>query len=140
MTRLPATPLDDALDRLGDRWSLRVVEAILDGPRRFNELTQAIPGLASNILSDRLRRLERSGVLVSERYSEHPPRFVYRLTEDGRELAGVLHLLADWAARGSGTAEPQRHGACGTAVEARWYCPTCARVVDHGESTAELRL
>jgi len=134
------SPLDAALDRLGDRWSLRLIEVLLAGPRRFNELIEAVPGIAPNILADRLRRLERDALLTSRLYSEKPPRLEYRLTEDGRELAGVVRLLADWAARGTADAEPRRHEACGTSVEARWYCPTCAAVVDEAESSAELRL
>jgi len=134
------SPLDAALDRLGDRWILRIVDVLLAGPRRFNELMEGVPGIAPNILADRLRRLERDALLTSRLYSEKPPRLEYRLTEDGRELAGVVRLLADWAARGTADAEPRRHETCGTPVEARWYCPTCAAVVDEAESSAELRL
>ena len=55
----PGNPaLDGAMSRVGDRWTLLVIDALLYGPRRFNELTAAVPGLASNILSSRLRRLE----------------------------------------------------------------------------------
>ena len=54
-----ASSLEVALDRVGDRWSLLLVEALLDGSRRFNELGEALPGIASNILTDRLRHLER---------------------------------------------------------------------------------
>ena len=61
----PPSPLDAALQRVGDRWSFLLVEALLDGPRRFNELVEALPGLAPNILTDRLRRLERDGVLLA---------------------------------------------------------------------------
>ena len=71
-------------------------------------------------------------------YSERPPRFTYALTDEGHELAGVLRLLADWGSRGSAHAEPMRHGACGTPVEARLWCPTCARSIDEGEGS-ELR-
>ncbi|HEU4673487.1 MAG TPA: helix-turn-helix domain-containing protein [Candidatus Limnocylindrales bacterium] len=120
------SPLAAALDRVGDRWSLLVVEALLGGPRRFGELQAALPGIAPNVLTDRLRRLERSSILRSAPYSRRPPRLEYSLTADGRELAGTLRLLADWGARtGDGETEPLRHGACGTALEARWYCPTC---------------
>ena len=59
-----------------------------------------------------------------------PPRFVYELTESGRELAGALRLLADWGARSGGSGEPLRHTACGTTLEARWWCPSCATIVD----------
>jgi DNA-binding HxlR family transcriptional regulator len=96
---------------------------------RFNDLQEAIGGIASNILSERLRRLEREGLAVAQPYSERPPRYVYELTAAGQELAGALRLLSDWGARHR-EAEPVRHDACGTALEARWYCPTCEQPVD----------
>jgi DNA-binding HxlR family transcriptional regulator len=130
------SPLDIALGRVGDRWSLLLVEALLEGSRRFNELIEDVPGIAPNILTDRLRRLERAGVVRASPYSERPLRNAYELTADGRELAGVLRLLATWGARGGEGAEPLRHITCGTPMEARWYCPTCARAVEDGESTA----
>ena len=86
-----------------------------------------MPGIAPNILSDRLRRLERSGIVVATPYSRKPVRMEYALTADGRELAGALRLLADWGSRRGGTGEPLRHDACGTPLEARWHCPTCDR-------------
>lgn len=110
------------------------------GPLRFNELMEGVPGIAPNILADRLRRLERDALIASRLYSEKPPRMEYRLTEDGRELAGVVHLLAAWATRGAEDPERRRHEACGTPVEARWYCPTCAVVLGEEESSVELRL
>ena len=105
-----------------------VVEALLEGPRRFNDLAAAVPGIAPNILTDRLRRLEREGVVVSRTYSERPARVAYSLTADGQELAGVLRLLAAWGSGAAG-AEGLRHEACGSLLEAQWYCPTCARIV-----------
>jgi DNA-binding HxlR family transcriptional regulator len=129
-TSEPRTPLELALERVGDRWSLLLVEALLDGARRFNELQDGVLGIAPNILTDRLRRLEREGVLVARPYSERPPRVEYELTSAGRDLAGALRLLADWGARRSIDHEPLRHDVCGTPVEARWYCPTCAVTID----------
>ena len=143
----PASPLESALDRVGDRWSLLVVEALLDGERRFGELGSRVPGIAPNILTDRLRRLERAGVVVAEPYTTRPLRVRYRLTVDGQELAGVLRLLASWGAagvavasdgRGGSDSQPARHEPCGTPLEARWYCPTCARVTLDAE-VSELR-
>ncbi len=131
--------LDAALGRVGDRWSFLVVEALLDGQRRFNELLAAVPGIAPNILTDRLRRLEREGVLMGRKYSDRPARMAYALTEDGLELAGVLRLLATWGARGSAGAEGMRHVACGSLLEARWFCPTCARTVEEKEEASALR-
>ncbi len=132
-----SSPLGAALERVGDRWSLLVVESLLDGPRRYNDLLDALPGIAPNILADRLRRLERDGLIVARPYSERPPRMDYALAADGRDLAGALRLLADWGARratpGSSPHEPTRHEACGTPLEARWYCPTCATTVAEPE-------
>ena len=130
--------LEEALARVGDRWALLIAQELLAGPRRFNQLLREVPGIAPNILSERLRRMERMGIVVAHRYSDRPPRFAYGLTAPGTELAGALRLLAQWGAAMSGRAEGLSHTACGTAMEARWYCPTCATVVEE-EETSELR-
>jgi len=134
MTDPAPSPLADALARVGDRWTLLVVGALMDGPRRFGDLQADVPGIAPNILTQRLRHLEREALVVARPYSERPPRMVYELSAPGRELAGALRLLADWGARNSDAAEPARHGACGTPLEVRWYCPTCERTVDEDEA------
>ena len=116
--------LDVAMARVGDRWTLLIVDALLDGPRRFKELEAAVPGLAPNVLSARLRRLEREGLIVAVPYLARPPRHEYRVTEQGRELAGALRLLARWGARATGgEAEGPRHRSCGTLLEARSVLP-----------------
>jgi DNA-binding HxlR family transcriptional regulator len=120
----PTEALETALRRVGDRWTLLVVAALLEGPRRFGELAEAVPGVATNVLTSRLRELERHGLVVAAPYSERPLRVEYRLTAAGTELAGALRLLAAWAGSGEGP----RHAACGTEVEVRWWCPTCQRV------------
>ena len=127
-------PLEAALDRVGDRWSLLVVEALLDGPQRFGTLSEVLPGIAANILTDRLRRLERAGILRSTPYQDRPTRLSYELTADGRALASALRLLADWGARRSADVEPLRHATCGTPLEARFYCPTCASLVEPADA------
>ncbi len=138
-TTSPVEALDAALSRVGDRWSLLIVEALLDGPRRFNELAGQVTAIAPNILAERLRRLERESVVLSEPYSRRPPRLEYRLSEDGLELAGVLRLLAAWGDRARATSASEQaglqHEPCGTALEARWYCPTCERSVVDAESS-----
>jgi len=142
MTDTPAIdrrpfPLEAALDRVGDRWSLLLVEALLDGPRRFGDLAETLPGIAPNILTDRLRRLERGGILRLSPYQERPTRFAYELTADGRALASALRLLADWGARRSNDVELLRHGVCGTPLEARYFCPTCASIVEASDAHEE---
>jgi len=128
------SPLAAALERVGDRWSLLIIDALLTGPRRFGELQAGVAGIAPNILTDRLRRLEAERVVRAAPYSERPQRFSYALTAEGLELVGALRLLADWGARVSPDAEPMRHVACGTPVEARLWCPTCARALEEPET------
>jgi DNA-binding HxlR family transcriptional regulator len=132
------TPLEDALARVGDRWTLLLIGALQQGARRFNDLLEDVPGIAPNILASRLKHLEREAIVIGRPYSERPPRMAYELTGAGRELAGALRLLAMWGARGSEDVEPLRHAACGTPLEARWYCPTCAEPVAE-EAEADLR-
>ncbi len=129
--------LADALTRIGDRWTLLAIAVLLDGPKRFNELQEALDGIAPNILSGRLKGLAEHALVVQRPYSERPPRFVYELTASGQELAGALRLLADWGAR-SGDAEPLRHRRCGTALRATWWCESCEEPV--GEPDADERL
>ena len=133
-----AASLAWAAARVGDRWTLLIVHALLAGSLRFGELAEALPGIASNVLSQRLKRLEADGLLVSNAYSARPPRFSYELTQAGRELAGVLALLAHWGAVAGG-GEGVRHSACDSPMEARWWCPTCDRPVDDPDDEGELR-
>jgi DNA-binding HxlR family transcriptional regulator len=128
------SPLEAALERVGDRWSLLLIEALLDGSRRFGELQELLPTIAPNILTDRLRRLERESILVARPYQHRPPRMEYTLTAAGHDLAGALRLLADWGGRRSDHGDPLRHSLCGTPLEARWYCPTCSQPVSDREA------
>ena len=83
-----------------------MVGGSVDGPRRFGDLQQALPGIAPNVLTQRLRRLEGEGLVVAQPYSERPQRYVYELTASGHGLAGALRLLADWGARHGDAVEP----------------------------------
>lgn len=87
-----------ALDLIGDRWNLLVVRELLIGPRRFAELRDALPGVASNLLAERLRTLEDSGLLTRD---DAPGRkaVTYALTEDGQTLREPVLALVRWGAR-----------------------------------------
>jgi DNA-binding HxlR family transcriptional regulator len=124
------TPLDIAAARVGDRWSILLIDALFDGPQRFTDLQARVARIAPNILTRRLVHLESEGVVLARQYSDRPPRHAYELTGRGRDLAGALRLLAHWAGDED---QAVRHAACGSAVEARWYCATCARVLDEAE-------
>jgi len=119
------SPLESAVAKVGDRWSLLVVEALLDGSRRFGELQALLPAIAPNVLSQRLKHLEHVGVVLARAYSQRPPRYAYALTAMGQELAGAVRLLSAWGAAHAEDARLPAHVLCGTPLEARWYCPTC---------------
>ena len=83
-------PIANALDLLGDKWTLLVIRDLLFfGRRRFNELQSSPEGIPTNILSDRLRRLEEHGVLVKVPYQTRPPRHEYHLTPKGADLLPI---------------------------------------------------
>jgi DNA-binding HxlR family transcriptional regulator len=121
--------LTAALERIGDRWTLLTVAALLDGPRRFGELAESIDGISTNVLTSRLRSLERLGLVVASPYSERPPRFEYQLAESGRELADAIRLLSAWGADTGANPTGLTHAACSTSLEVRYYCPTCDQIV-----------
>ena len=136
---MPDPLLHEAAEVAGDRWVLLVLAALGEGPRRFGDIAAQLTGIAPNILIDRLRRMERHGLIGATLYSHRPRRFVYDLTESGRELAQLLPSLTNWAARRSGAPAPHRHIACDTALESRRWCPTCALVVDPVDDAADSR-
>jgi len=133
--RTEESPLAQAVSRVGDRWTLLIVDALGRGPRRFNDLLVELSGIASNVLSGRLKHLESEGVVVSRPYQTRPPRQSYELTAAGRGLAGAIRLLSQWGASQSGRGEPLRHVSCGTPLDPRWFCTTCARPVEDDEGS-----
>jgi DNA-binding HxlR family transcriptional regulator len=118
--------LAGALERVGDRWSLLVVDALAGGPRRFADLQEEVPGIATNVLAQRLRHLEAEQIVLAVPYSRRPLRYAYELTEAGGALGGAARMLAQWNAdHGAGDERTPSHEFCGTPMEVRWYCPTC---------------
>jgi DNA-binding HxlR family transcriptional regulator len=107
-----------------------VVEELVEGPVRFGDLGTRL-SIATNVLAERLRRLERAGLVVATPYQHRPPRLEYALTDEGRELAGAVAPLRDWGARRDGRRTGlRRHASCGSELELRPWCPTCEQVVE----------
>lgn len=88
-----------ALDLVGERWALLVVRELMFGAKRFTELKHDLPGIATNILTQRLVDLEASGVLVRREVSEPAKGHVYELTDWGRDLGPVFRVLGRWGAK-----------------------------------------
>ncbi len=84
------------LDLVGDKWSLLVVRDLLRGDVTYGELQKSPEGIPTNILADRLKRLEEAGVIAKSAYQAHPVRYIYRLTEKGRGLSEVLGAVVRW--------------------------------------------
>jgi DNA-binding HxlR family transcriptional regulator/putative sterol carrier protein len=85
-----------ALDVAGDRWTLLVVRELVPGPRRFTDLLEGLPGVSRNLLTERLRGLERDGVVARRELPAPAARMVYELTADGRDLADAIVPLIRW--------------------------------------------
>lgn len=91
-------PIADALEVVGDRWSLLVLREVGFGVHRFSDIARHT-GAPRETLTARLQKLEAEGVLERRRYSDRPPRFEYHLTDAGRELEAVLVALRRWGER-----------------------------------------
>lgn len=95
---LPACPLSQIIDRVGDKWTVMVVGQLAEHHVvRFNALMRSIPGISHRMLTLTLRGLERDGLVKRTAYATVPPRVEYELTELGRSLRKPLSLLAKWA-------------------------------------------
>lgn len=92
-------PVACVLDILGDKWTLLVVRDLLFGKHTFKELQDSPEKVPSNILADRLKRLEGQGILCRELYQERPRRYSYHLTEKGMDLRPVMRSLIVWSNR-----------------------------------------
>src|SRR5437588_2168156 len=100
-------PVSVSLETFGDRWSLLIIrDLMVRGFRTFKEFQNSGEGIATNILADRLERLQRAGIISAERDEEDARRVNYRLTEKGIDLAPVMLELLIWGARHEQTGAP----------------------------------
>ena len=96
-----------AICLVGERWSLLIVRELMNGPRRYTDLQDGLPGIGTNILAARLRDLEEAGVLRKRKLPPPAASTVYELTEYGAELDEVVYALARWGARTLGPPGPE---------------------------------
>jgi len=105
--RRSSCPLNISLEILGDRWSLLIIRDLMfRGFRSYKEFLESEEGIATNILADRLQRLERCGIITTEQDISDRRKLKYRLTAKGIDLAPVLVDLILWGARYENTAAP----------------------------------
>lgn len=91
--------MSKAAKLVGDRWTLLIVRALMDGERRFNEMQELLGNVSSGTLSGRLKQLEKNDMISRHAFAETPPRVEYRLTEKGEALAQVLIALGEFGLR-----------------------------------------
>ena len=92
-------PAACALDVAGDRWTLLIVRDLLRGRTTYGALASSDEKIPTNILAERLRRMQATGLIVAQPYQQRPVRYAYELTEKGRALGDVLAALARWGKR-----------------------------------------
>jgi DNA-binding HxlR family transcriptional regulator len=89
-------PVANALDVVGDKWTLLIVRDMRHGRRTYGELADSPEGIPTNILADRLRRLEDAGIVERKAYQDRPARYAYTLTAKGDDLSDVLQAFVRW--------------------------------------------
>ena len=114
-------PVAKALEILGDRWTLLIIRDCFRGKSRFNEFQESLPGIATNVLSDRLKLLEQNEIVESRLYNNHPPRLSYHLTKRGKELGMIVRSLYMWGQKHTDEGSELIDETCGHHVELCLY-------------------
>ncbi len=123
--------LAQTLNLLGDRWTMLVLHRISKNNNTFKELQEALGTIPTNILSDRLKLLERNGLIYSELYNEHPPRYQYIITEKGKDFNHVFNTMILWSNKYlDNCGRTISHRKCGHQIEVKYYCKNCDEYVD----------
>ncbi|MCI8623661.1 MAG: helix-turn-helix transcriptional regulator [Provencibacterium sp.] len=118
------------LNLIGDRWSMLILWGCICGRQTYKELQDALTGIPSNLLSERLKSLERDGLLQSELYREHPPRYRYRPTEKGAALRDLFNCMILWAQRYLPECGHRiAHQGCGGEVSMHYSCGVCGQEI-----------
>jgi DNA-binding HxlR family transcriptional regulator len=99
-------PVACTLDLVGDRWTLLVVRDLVRGKKRFADFLASSERIPTNILTERLARLRKAGVITAVKYSVHPPRVEYVLTPKGEDLRPIMREMVQWGVRHAGARMP----------------------------------
>ncbi|SBV33763.1 Transcriptional regulator, HxlR family [uncultured Sphingopyxis sp.] len=137
-------PVGRSAELLGDRAVLLILRDLFFGRRRF-EAIAAHTGLGPQLVSARLKLMEKEGVVARHAYQARPPRHEYRLTAKGKDLFDVLYAMRNWAERwayeegekGAGPAMRYTHRACGADVGTATVCPGCGELLRYGDLKGE---
>jgi DNA-binding HxlR family transcriptional regulator len=93
---LPACPVEMTLQLIGNRWKVLIIRDLLEGTKRFGELKKSVGTITQKVLTQNLREMEESGLVVRKVYAEVPPKVEYTLTETGYSLKPILDSMVKW--------------------------------------------
>ena len=123
--------LAQTLNIVGDKWTLLVLHSVANDISTYKKLQETLSPIPTNILSDRLKLLEKNGVISTELYNEHPPRYKYVLTPKGEEFKHVFNAIILWGNKHLDVCNKTVcHESCKSEVEIKYYCSKCGKYVD----------
>lgn len=102
---LPACPVEITMGLIGDKWKVLIIRDLLTGTKRFGELKKSLTGITQKVLTNNLRQMEASGLILRKVYAEVPPKVEYSLSDTGLSLKPVLDSMVEW---GNGYREKQK--------------------------------
>ena len=94
--KLPACPIEITMGLIGDKWKVLIIRDLLTGTKRFGELKKSLSGITQKVLTNNLRQMESSGLIVREVYAEVPPKVEYSLSDTGFSLKPILDSMVEW--------------------------------------------
>jgi len=122
------------LNIIGDKWTLLIIRQLMLGYDTYKEIQDRLAGIPTNLLSNRLKSLEEDGLITSQLYQSHPPRYRYLLTESGQDLADVFNSIMLWSERNLKKCHKiLTHSECGHKIELTYYCPNCDKTIKREE-------
>lgn len=93
---LPACPVEITMGLIGDKWKVLIIRDLLTGTKRFGELKKSLSGITQKVLTNNLRQMESSGLILRKVYAEVPPKVEYSLSNTGLSLKPILDSMVDW--------------------------------------------
>lgn len=130
-----------SVDAIGDPWTIMIMKELFLGQRRFDDI-QMYTGMSPHLLSVRMKKLEKHGIVQRRAYQQRPTRYEYRLTEKGIDLWPILVALKDWSARWGRWPEGEplniRHKACGHVTALKVVCSHCYEPINARDVRQEM--
>lgn len=93
---LPACPVEITMGLIGDKWKVLIIRDLLTGTKRFGELKKSLSGITQKVLTNNLRQMESSGLILRKVYAEVPPKVEYSLSDTGLSLKPILDSMVEW--------------------------------------------